>query len=139
MQVAFCQARALPAAACGSGRRSSRSSSLRLQQQGRVQGSATAAVAAAASTASGSLPHARRAGSLRCQAAAEASDIIDVDGKVVDDRVPVTVSWGEPCAPLPPGGARGSCRKPCTWVLRPSLPFLPLAPRPGHHRLPGQR
>lgn len=33
----------------------------------------------------------------RCQAAAE-SDIIDVEGKVIDDRVPVTVraAWGRP-------------------------------------------
>ncbi|KAL4436341.1 hypothetical protein ABPG77_009903 [Micractinium sp. CCAP 211/92] len=98
MQVAFCQALAAPAAASGSVHSSRRSfsctASQRLVQQRKWQGSATAATAAAARAASGSLPHPRRAAGLRCQAAAEASDVIDVDGKVVDDRVPVTVITG---------------------------------------------
>ncbi|KAL4420551.1 hypothetical protein ABPG75_010207 [Micractinium tetrahymenae] len=91
MQVAFRTAAALPAAgSCSSRRFTSCVAFLRPQQQRRGQGSASTAAAAAAS----SLPHPRRASTLHCRAAAEASDVIDVEGKVVEDRVPVTVITG---------------------------------------------
>lgn len=138
MQVAFCQALAAPAAASGSVHSSRRSfsctASQRLVQQRKWQGSATAATAAAARAASGSLPHPRHAAGLRCQAAAEASDVIDVDGKVVDDRVPVTVSWGSRKMLMPGEAVPAASTK---WTVAPLLSLPPPLHVPLHRSLPG--
>lgn len=103
--------------------------------------------AAAGAAAPTTVP--RRSGRtlLRCQAAAE-SDIIDVDGKVIDDRVPVTVGgrfggrFGKGrCA----GGVwtaasrrhRGGAQ--LVLPLHACLPACLPTPPAGDHRFPGQR